>query len=143
MTTVISKPHPHQVTIDAGNKALLRPTDEVKGCPKSEWKIRERSMDLGVKRRRQGFQTGRTRSNVPIEPGHEHERRPLLRWSWRTDRGCLADHGPLGPHTVKVGGLPSFLIIVAVFTRYIGTVPEIKSADGCRAHGFGALAHSH
>jgi D-serine deaminase-like pyridoxal phosphate-dependent protein len=33
MTTVISKHHPHQVTIDAGNKALLRPTDEVKGRP--------------------------------------------------------------------------------------------------------------
>jgi hypothetical protein len=31
MTTVISKRHPGQCTIDAGNKALLRPTDEVKG----------------------------------------------------------------------------------------------------------------
>jgi D-serine deaminase-like pyridoxal phosphate-dependent protein len=33
MTTVISKRHPRQCTIDAGNKALLRPTDEVKGMP--------------------------------------------------------------------------------------------------------------
>ena len=33
MTTVISKRHPHQCTIDAGNKALLKPTDEVKGRP--------------------------------------------------------------------------------------------------------------
>ena len=31
MTTVISKRHPNQCTIDAGNRALLRPTDEVKG----------------------------------------------------------------------------------------------------------------
>ena len=33
MTTVMSKRHPHQATIDAGNKALLRPTDEAKGMP--------------------------------------------------------------------------------------------------------------
>ncbi len=33
MTTVISKRHPNQCTIDAGNKAMLRPTDEAKGMP--------------------------------------------------------------------------------------------------------------
>lgn len=33
MTTVVSKNHPGQVTIDAGNKAMLRPTDKVKGRP--------------------------------------------------------------------------------------------------------------
>jgi D-serine deaminase-like pyridoxal phosphate-dependent protein len=33
MTTVISRNHPNQATIDAGNKALLRPTDRVKGRP--------------------------------------------------------------------------------------------------------------
>lgn len=33
MTTVISKRHPRQCTIDAGNKAMLKPTDEVKGRP--------------------------------------------------------------------------------------------------------------
>ena len=33
MTTVVSKRHPNQCTIDAGNKALLRPTDEAKGMP--------------------------------------------------------------------------------------------------------------
>jgi 3-hydroxy-D-aspartate aldolase len=33
MTTVISKRHPRLCTIDAGNKALLKPTDEVKGRP--------------------------------------------------------------------------------------------------------------
>ena len=31
LTTVISKRHSGQCTIDAGNKALLKPTDEVKG----------------------------------------------------------------------------------------------------------------
>jgi D-serine deaminase-like pyridoxal phosphate-dependent protein len=33
LTTVDSKRHPDQVTIDYGNKALARPTDKVKGMP--------------------------------------------------------------------------------------------------------------
>ena len=33
LTTVDSKRHPNQVTIDYGNKALNRPTDKVKGMP--------------------------------------------------------------------------------------------------------------
>ncbi|MCX6625720.1 MAG: alanine racemase, partial [Acidobacteria bacterium] len=33
LSTVISKTRPRQATIDAGNKALLKPTDEVKGRP--------------------------------------------------------------------------------------------------------------
>jgi D-serine deaminase-like pyridoxal phosphate-dependent protein len=33
MSTVISRRHPNLCTIDAGNKALLKPTDEVKGRP--------------------------------------------------------------------------------------------------------------
>lgn len=33
MTTVVSRNHPNQATIDAGNKATLRPTDKVKGRP--------------------------------------------------------------------------------------------------------------
>ena len=33
LTTVDSKQHPNQVTIDYGNKALNRPTDKVKGMP--------------------------------------------------------------------------------------------------------------
>jgi len=33
LTTVDSKRHPNQVTIDYGNKALNRPTDQVKGMP--------------------------------------------------------------------------------------------------------------
>lgn len=33
LTTVVSKRHPNQCTIDCGNKAMLRPTDQVKGMP--------------------------------------------------------------------------------------------------------------
>jgi D-serine deaminase-like pyridoxal phosphate-dependent protein len=33
MTTVVSRRHKNQATIDAGNKAMLRPSDEVKGRP--------------------------------------------------------------------------------------------------------------
>ena len=33
LTTIDSKRHPNQVTIDYGNKALNRPTDKVKGMP--------------------------------------------------------------------------------------------------------------
>ncbi len=33
LTTAISRNHPGQVTIDAGNKAMLKPTDRVKGRP--------------------------------------------------------------------------------------------------------------
>lgn len=46
MTTVISKRHPRQCTIDAGNKALLRPTDEVKGRP--EVRIQNQGAEYGI-----------------------------------------------------------------------------------------------
>ena len=46
MTTVISKRHPRQCTIDAGNKALLRPTDEVKGRP--EVRVQNQGAEYGV-----------------------------------------------------------------------------------------------
>lgn len=46
LTTVISKRHPHQCTIDAGNKALLRPTDEVKGRP--EVKVENQGAEYGI-----------------------------------------------------------------------------------------------
>jgi D-serine deaminase-like pyridoxal phosphate-dependent protein len=59
MTTVISKQHPYRCTIDAGNKALLKPTDQVKGRPEVTienqgaeygalvWKNGEREFKLG------------------------------------------------------------------------------------------------
>ena len=46
MTTVISKRHPRQCTIDAGNKALLRPTDEVKGRP--EVRVENQGAEYGI-----------------------------------------------------------------------------------------------
>jgi D-serine deaminase-like pyridoxal phosphate-dependent protein len=46
MTTVISKRHPRQCTIDAGNKALLKPTDEVKGRP--EVKVENQGAEYGI-----------------------------------------------------------------------------------------------
>jgi D-serine deaminase-like pyridoxal phosphate-dependent protein len=46
VTTIISKRHPHQCTIDAGNKALLRPTDEVKGRP--EVKVENQGAEYGI-----------------------------------------------------------------------------------------------
>jgi D-serine deaminase-like pyridoxal phosphate-dependent protein len=46
MTTVISARHSHQVTIDAGNKALLKPTDEVKGRP--EVKVENQGAEYGI-----------------------------------------------------------------------------------------------
>ena len=46
LTTVISKRHPQQCTIDAGNKALLKPTDEVKGRP--EVKVENQGAEYGI-----------------------------------------------------------------------------------------------
>ena len=38
--------------------------------------------------------------------------------------------------TPRMAASPSqFLIIVGLFTRYIGTAPELESADRCRAQG--------
>jgi len=46
MTTVISKRHPRMCTIDAGNKALLRPTDQVKGRPEVE--VQNQGAEYGI-----------------------------------------------------------------------------------------------
>jgi len=46
MTSVISQRHPHQCTIDAGNKALLTPTDQVKGRP--EVKVENQGAEYGI-----------------------------------------------------------------------------------------------
>ena len=59
LTTVISKTRPNEAAIDAGNKAMLRTTDEVKGRPEVvienqgaeygllKWKETERDIELG------------------------------------------------------------------------------------------------
>jgi len=46
MSTVVSKTRPNQCAIDAGNKAMLRPTDEVKGRP--EVKIENQGAEYGM-----------------------------------------------------------------------------------------------
>jgi D-serine deaminase-like pyridoxal phosphate-dependent protein len=46
LTTVISTRHPGQVTIDAGNKALLKPTDQVKGRPEVE--VKNQGAEYGI-----------------------------------------------------------------------------------------------
>lgn len=46
MTTVISRRHPGRVTIDAGNKALLKPTDQVKGQP--DVKVENQGAEYGI-----------------------------------------------------------------------------------------------
>jgi len=46
MTTVISKRHPNQCTIDAGNKALLKPTDQVRDRP--EVKVENQGAEYGI-----------------------------------------------------------------------------------------------
>src|SRR4029077_20476608 len=45
-TTVISKRHAGMCTIDAGNKALLKPTDEVKGRP--DVKVENQGAEYGI-----------------------------------------------------------------------------------------------
>jgi D-serine deaminase-like pyridoxal phosphate-dependent protein len=46
MTTVISRRHAHLCTIDAGNKAMLKPTDVVKGRP--EVKVENQGAEYGI-----------------------------------------------------------------------------------------------
>jgi len=46
MATVISTRHPGQCTIDAGNKAMLKPTDAVKGRP--EVKVENQGAEYGI-----------------------------------------------------------------------------------------------
>jgi D-serine deaminase-like pyridoxal phosphate-dependent protein len=48
LTTVMSRRHKNQATIDAGNKAMLRPTDEVKGRP--TMRIENQGAEYGIVR---------------------------------------------------------------------------------------------
>ncbi|MDZ4801039.1 MAG: alanine racemase [Bryobacteraceae bacterium] len=52
LTTVISQNHPGQVTIDLGNKALLKPTDRVKGRPDLE--VQNQGAEYGILKWKQG-----------------------------------------------------------------------------------------
>jgi D-serine deaminase-like pyridoxal phosphate-dependent protein len=66
MTTVVSKRHPRQCTIDAGNKALLRPTDEVKGRP--EVRVQNQGAEYGVLAWNDGDRDFRLGERVELYP---------------------------------------------------------------------------
>jgi D-serine deaminase-like pyridoxal phosphate-dependent protein len=52
LTTVISRNHRGQVTIDAGNKAMLKPTDEVKG--RAEVVVENQGAEYGILKWKEG-----------------------------------------------------------------------------------------
>ena len=68
MTTVISKRHPNQCTIDAGNKALLRPTDEVKGRP--EVKVENQGAEYGILAWKDGDRDFKLGDRVELYPSN-------------------------------------------------------------------------
>ena len=68
MTTVISRRHPHQCTIDAGNKALLRPTDQVKGRP--EVKILNQGAEYGILAWKHGDRDFKLGERIEIYPSN-------------------------------------------------------------------------
>jgi 3-hydroxy-D-aspartate aldolase len=68
MTTVISKRHPRQCTIDAGNKALLRPTDEVKGRP--EVKVENQGAEYGILAWNEGDRDFKLGERVELYPSN-------------------------------------------------------------------------
>lgn len=66
MTTVVSKRHPHQCTIDAGNKAMLRPTDEAKGMP---WiMVENQGAEYGILKWKDGDRDLRLGERVELYP---------------------------------------------------------------------------
>jgi D-serine deaminase-like pyridoxal phosphate-dependent protein len=68
MTRVVSKRHPHQCTIDAGNKALLRPTDEVKGRP--EVKVENQGAEYGILAWKDGDRDFKLGERVELYPSN-------------------------------------------------------------------------
>lgn len=66
LSSVVSARHPHQCTIDAGNKALLRPTDRVKGHP--EVKIENQGAEYGILRWDEGDRDFKLGERVEIYP---------------------------------------------------------------------------
>jgi D-serine deaminase-like pyridoxal phosphate-dependent protein len=65
---VISKRHPRQCTIDAGNKALLRPTDEVKGRP--EVKAENQGAEYGILTWKDGDRDFKLGDRVELYPSN-------------------------------------------------------------------------
>jgi D-serine deaminase-like pyridoxal phosphate-dependent protein len=68
MSTVISARHPGQVTIDCGNKALLKPTDEVKGRP--EVKVENQGAEYGILKWEAGSRGFKLGERVEVYPSN-------------------------------------------------------------------------
>ena len=68
MTTVISKRHAGQCTIDAGNKALLRPTDQVKGRPGVE--VQNQGAEYGILKWKDGDLEFKLGERVELYPSN-------------------------------------------------------------------------
>lgn len=68
MTTVISRRHKNQCTIDAGNKALLRPTDEVKGRP--DVQVENQGAEYGILRWKDGGREFKLGERVELYPSN-------------------------------------------------------------------------
>jgi 3-hydroxy-D-aspartate aldolase len=68
LSTVISKRHPGLCTIDAGNKALLKPTDEVKGRP--DVKVENQGAEYGLLVWKDGDRDFKIGDRVEIYPSN-------------------------------------------------------------------------
>ena len=68
LTTVISKRHANLCTIDAGNKALLKPTDEVKGRPEVE--VQNQGAEYGILAWKDGAKDFKLGDRVEIYPSN-------------------------------------------------------------------------
>lgn len=68
LSTVISKRHSGQCTIDAGNKALLKPTDEVKGRP--DVKVENQGAEYGLLVWKDGDRDFKIGDRVEIYPSN-------------------------------------------------------------------------
>ncbi|MDQ6700650.1 MAG: DSD1 family PLP-dependent enzyme, partial [Acidobacteriota bacterium] len=68
LTTVISKRHPNQCTIDAGNKALLKPTDEVKS--RTEVEVQNQGAEYGILAWKDGAKDFKLGDRVEIYPSN-------------------------------------------------------------------------
>lgn len=68
LTAVISKRHNGQCTIDAGNKALLKPTDEVKGRP--DVKVENQGAEYGLLVWKDGDRDYKIGDRVEIYPSN-------------------------------------------------------------------------
>jgi len=68
MTSVISQRHANHCTIDAGNKALLKPTDQVKGRP--EVKVENQGAEYGILAWNDGDRAFKLGERVEVYPSN-------------------------------------------------------------------------